>query len=169
MPLQFHARQTSPDPFTKRLRYLFSRVAGTRLQKSQKLLFVTMNGQRFKRLVLRDTHLAAEIEQNLENFGESDHFPSMITRYEHEIWVEYVAGAAVREVNEGFVAKVANLYAQIYARRPRRVSLSETPFADRLKRDLRFLNQMGVLVDESYHDLETFAAPHCAAGGVGRV
>ncbi len=158
MPFEFQARQKSHYPFKKRLRYYLSRLAGTRLQKSQKLLFVTMNGRRFKRLVLRDSHLAAEIERNLEHFGSSEHFPPMITRYEHEIWVEYVAGSAIREVDADIVAKVADLYAAIYARRPRRVAVAETPFPDRLQRDLRFLNQMGVLTDDAYRDLEAFAA-----------
>lgn len=72
-------------PIKKRLQHLLARLFGPRLLKSQRLYFVTINGRRFKRLVLRDSYLAAEIERNLERFGTSPYFPTLIARHENEI------------------------------------------------------------------------------------
>jgi hypothetical protein len=72
-------RQRSPF-LLKRVRYFLSRLFGTRLQKAKSLHFVTVNGKQFKRLVLCDSYLASEIEQHLETFRGSEHFPPLVTR-----------------------------------------------------------------------------------------
>jgi hypothetical protein len=136
---------------------LLSRLFGTRLQRSKNLYFVTLNGQRFKRLILRDSYLADEIEQNLERFGASEHFPRLVIRYEHEIWVEFIDGTGIKTVDEHVVKKMADFYAAVYARRPRYMDTVESPFLYRLHRDLGFLNQVGVLANNVYRELNTTA------------
>lgn len=159
MPYKHRARQKSPYPFKKRFRYFLSRLSGTRLQRSQNLLFVAMNGQHYKRLILRDSYIASTIEDNLERFGPSEHFPALVIRYEHEVWVEFIEGPTLRdrEVDEQLVAMLADFYAAVCSRNPRQVDLSETPFPDRLQRDLHFLRQMDLLTEETYRYLEALA------------
>lgn len=146
-------RQSSPF-FLKRVKYFLSRLFGTRLQKAKGIHFVTVNGHRFKRLLLCDSFLAAEIEQHLEDFRDSGYFPPLVARYEHEIWLEYVEGVPVRSVNEDFVLKVAEFYATMYGKSPILVNAAQSPFPSRLIQDLLFLHQIGVLTQASYHDLQ---------------
>ena len=133
------------------------RLFGNHLQKSQDLSFVTINGHGFKRLILRDSYMAEKIEQNLGKFGPSDFFPPLVTRFENEIWVEFLDGAGIKVIDEARIAQFAALYHSVYVRRPRQVDLDQTIFADRLRQDLRFLNQVGVLSVGSRRDLLSVA------------
>ncbi len=117
MNLNRSIRQSSPF-FLKRVKYFLSRLFGTRLQKAKGIHFVTVNGHRFKRLILCDSFLATEIEQHLEGFRESGYFPPLVARYEHEIWLEYVEGIPVRSVDEDLVLKIAEFYATVYGKNP---------------------------------------------------
>ena len=141
----------------RRLRYLCSRAVGNRLQNSQRTLFTTRNGQRFKRLILRDTALAAECERNLEAFKGSPHFPSVIIRYEHELWLEYVEGSPLTTVDDALVEKIADFYAATYCHAARVVDLTETTVLYRLQRDLSLLNQVGILSEAVYRNLSSAA------------
>jgi len=67
---------------------------------AEDLRFVTINGHRFKRLILHDSYLAAGIERNLEAFGESAYFPRLVARHENEIWVEFVEGEPLRTADD---------------------------------------------------------------------
>jgi hypothetical protein len=146
-------RQSSPF-FLKRVKYFLSRLFGTRLQKAKGIHFVTVNGHRFKRLILCDSYLACEIERYLENFTQSGYFPSVVVRYEHEIWLEYVEGIPARSVDEQFVLRIADFYATVYGTNPALLDVKKTPFPDRLLQDLRFLHQISVLPQATYQDLQ---------------
>lgn len=135
-----------------------SRARGARLQKSQNARFVTFNDQRFKRLILRDSFLAAEIERNLMHFGPSELVPPFVIRYEHEIWVEYVEGEPLARGDETAARDIAVFYAAVNAKRAREVPLAETHFDGRLRLDLRFLDKVGVLEDAVYRGLCDAAA-----------
>ena len=149
---------TQKSPFLlKRFRYLLSRLYGTRLQKDKSLHYVTINGQRFKRIILCDSYLAAQLERALEQFSDSGYFPQVITRYERELWVEFVDGERTHTVDEGFVEKVADFYANLYSNQPRSVNALESGFPQRLNRDLHFLRQIGLLDERSSQDLDAAA------------
>jgi hypothetical protein len=150
------ARQQSPYVL-KRVRYLWSRLFGTRLQKSNNLHFVTINGQRFKRLIVGDSALACGIERNLESFRASGYFPPVVIRFECEIWVEFIHGTQIQTVDEPVVKKIADFYATVYAQRSRQVDTAASPFVYRLHQDLRFLNQVGILSSNVYQDVTTTA------------
>ena len=145
--------ETKSFRLLRRLRYLVSRLFGNRLQNSQQTSFETLNGRRFKRLILRDTALATELERNLEAFHDSPHFPSVAIRYEHELWLDYVEGSPIVQPDTRVVEKIADFYAATYSRSARRVDVADTPFVPRLQRDLRFLNRVGILSDAAYRDL----------------
>lgn len=151
-------RETAGYSLKRRTGTWLKRMFGTQMLKSQDLRFVTINGRRFKRLILHDSYLAAGIERNLEAFGESAHFPRLVVRHENEIWVEFVEGAPLRSVDDEAVARLAAFYAAIYAQRPpRQVATDESPFLGHVERNLRFLNQVGVLGDEAYGQLAAVA------------
>lgn len=138
-------RQYPLTSSARRLRYLLSRLTGSRLQKSQKVYGVDINGQRFKRIILRDSHLAADIEQALEAFGLSPYVPGLVIRYEHEVWVDFVAGEVPTRVDEHLVAKLAEFYAHVYHRNSRECRPADCAWSTRVQRDLGFLQRIGVL------------------------
>lgn len=149
--------ETKTFRLARRLRYLCSRAVGSRLQNSQQTLFTTRNGKRFKRLILRDTALAAEFERNLESFKGSPHFPAVAIRYEHELWLEYVEGSPIAEVDDTLVEKVADFYAATYRRSAQAVNITETAVLYRLHRDLSILNQIGIISEAAYRSLSSAA------------
>jgi len=146
-------KQVSPF-FRKRVKYYLSRLFGTRLQKAKGLYYVTVNEHRFKRLILCDSYLAAEIEHHLDAFRESRYFPPLVARYEHEIWLEYAEGVQVRSVDEDFVLKIAEFYALVYGKASRLVRSAQSPYPGQLFQDLRFLLQIGVFTQDVYRDLQ---------------
>ncbi len=151
-------RQTSPF-FLKRVKYFLSRLFGTRLQKAKGIHFIEVNGHRFKRLLLCDSFLATEIEQYLEAFNGSGHFPPLVGRYEHEIWLDYVEGVPVSTIDESFVKKIAEFYATVYGKHPVLLEIQQSPFPARVLQDLCFLHQVNVLSQDCYRDLQ-MAAQH---------
>ena len=153
MNLNRSIRQSSPF-FLKRVKYFLSRLFGTRLQKNKSIHFVTVNGHRFKRLILCDSYLADEIERYLGSFIESRYFPRLVARYEREIWLEYVEGLSIRSVDEPFVLKIAEFYATVYGTSPALLDTKHSAFPDKLLQDLHFLRQIGVLPQASYLDLQ---------------
>jgi hypothetical protein len=155
-PLRFSIKQNSPF-FWKRLGYWMSRLGGTRLQKAKSLHFVTINGEQFKRLILSDAYSASEIERNLEVFRESTIFPALVIRYERELWVEYVEGDSLKLNDSSLVEKLADFYSRLYCQEARFVDTDSTVFPDRLDRDLRFLNQVGILPGNLFKELQTCA------------
>jgi len=128
-----------------RLQHALSHAGAPRLRKSQRTRFATVNGQWFKRLILHDAFLAAEMERNLTHFGPSELIPPFLIRYEHEVWVEYVPGKPVRHGDARTARDLAAFYAAVNTRRSREVALAQTGFDTRLERDLRFLGMVGVL------------------------
>ena len=167
MSFQLQVKQRSPF-FWKRARYFLSRLFGVRLQKDKSLHFVTINGQQFKRLVFCDSSLALEIERNLECFRGEGIFPNMVIRYEREIWVEFVQGRLIKEVDDALVEKVAMFYSRLYSEAPRLVETNTTMFPDRLDRDLHFLNQIGILSNELLGEIrksvDVLQPTHCWIG-----
>lgn len=150
-------RQSPGYSLKRRVRSAVLRLLGRQPHKSQDLRFVTINGHRFKRLILRDSYMATAIEENLGRFGPSDLFPPLVTCFENEVWVEFIDGPAIDRIDDGVVERMADFYHDVHARRPRQVAVDETAFVTRLRQDLRFLNQVAVLSDETYRALEDLA------------
>lgn len=160
MSFQLRIRQRSPF-LLKRARYFLSRLFGVRLQKAKSLHFVTVNGQQFKRLILCDASLALEIEQNLNRFRNTGQFPQVVIRYERELWVDYVTGHPIKNIDEGLVEKMAHFYGRLYSEAPVLVQTDKTIFPYRLDRDLHFLNQVGILSDPVAKEVQKTAEIIC--------
>ena len=140
-----------------RIQARFPNLFGLCLRKAKSLHFVTINGQRFKRIQLADSTIAIDIERNLEVFQTHDIFPRLATRYEHELWVDFIDGEQPRQVTEQVVRQVAEFYAVIYTKRPTLTDTTTTVFPARLVRDLCFLCQVGILSDPMYAQLHRAA------------
>lgn len=132
-------------------------MGGTRLQKSQRVYFVTIQGKRFKRIIQPDSYTAARIAENLTRFGESDRLPRLVTEYEREVWVDFLPGHALGPVDEKLARQLADFFAELYARAPRLLPAAATPFPARLRRNLRVLSEVGVLEATLRADLERAA------------
>ncbi len=146
-------QQSSPF-LLKRVKYFISRLFGARLQKAKGIHFVTVNGCQFKRLILCDSFLSSEIEQHLSSFVDSDYFPPLIARYEHELWLEYVEGDPVRSADEPFVRNLAEFYSTLYGKSPQLLNTKESLFPGQLLQNLRFLHQIDILPQAAYQDLQ---------------
>lgn len=150
-------RQRRADPWLRRLRSWTSRLGGTRLQKSQKVYLVTIEGRRFKRLVQPDSYAAARIADTLARFGDTDRIPGLASEYEREVWVDFIDGHAPGPVDEKLARRVADFFAELHAREPRLLPAAETPFPARLQRNLRFLGGVGVFDATLQAELEQAA------------
>jgi hypothetical protein len=146
-------RQHCLTPLGRRVRYALSRLAGTRLQKSQKIYLVDNGGARFKRIVLHDAHLAARIAHSLEGFGPSPWLPGLVACYEREVWIDYITGQTVTAANEEFVTRLAAFYGHLYARAPLALSGPGSVWVDRVDRDLHFLRKTDVIDQQLHADL----------------
>ncbi len=118
---------------------------------------VTVNGQRYKRVVFPDSHQAAKVATNLRSFATTGIYPNLVLERENELWVEYVEGKQIDSVDAVLVGKIADLFRILYARDPELVATDRTAFAHELRTDLQFLNAVGVLGDGVHGLLQEIA------------
>jgi len=157
VPHRIRIKQRSATSWLRRLRYRLSRLAGARLQKSQRIYVVEINGHRFKRTIQPDSYTAECIERSLEAFAESDRLPGVAIQYERELWVEFIDGERLKSADGEVVRAVAELFSILHRNNPRLVATDETRFGTRLRRSLRFLHRVGVLNADVYADLREAA------------
>jgi hypothetical protein len=140
------------------LKTLWRGFRGGGLQKSQRLYFVTLNGQRYKRVVFQDSATAAAIEDRLERLGFAAAFPRVVTRYENELWLEFIKGRPATAGSPELAEALAGFYGFLYRHAPRQQPLAQTRLALRLERDLDFLHRSGLLNDALHSRLRETAA-----------
>jgi hypothetical protein len=127
------------------------------LRKSQRLRIVEVNGVRYKRLVLHDAYIAERIERTLEAFGPSPRLPRLVTRFENELWLQFVPGEPLTHVDDGVLSEVTAFYAELYARATRMVPTEETALPQRLQQDLVFLHETRIIGAEAWRDVSATA------------
>ena len=115
-----------------------------RPHKSQLVSFPVIAGRQCKRIVFRDSFLAARVEATFEQFGPSDCLPRLLQRYENEIWVEFVDGEPV-EGDPRTAAEVGDFFRTVHSRNARLVPIAETVFLDRARSDALGLAYLGVI------------------------
>ena len=158
MPARTREWGSSPYPLGRRLVRGFWRLLGSRPQKSSRARFATIGGRRFKRIHFGDSWIASQVERNLESFADLALFPPLVARYEGEIWVDYVEGRRPEGDDPRFVELLADFFATLYRRGPRRMRLAETGAPARLERDLRFLGRVGVISETLAAELQRTGA-----------
>jgi hypothetical protein len=145
-------RQRPLHPALRRLRFRLLGLLSNRPRNSQRMYVVTINGQRYKRIVFPDSHQAARVATHLRSFATTGIYPSLVLERENELWVEYIEGRQVDTADAAIVGKIADLFSVLYTRDPELVAIDRTAFAHELRTDLEFLNTVGVLSD-GVHDL----------------
>jgi len=158
MPAWLGFRQRPLHPFLRRARFRLLGLLSNRPPNSKRIYVVTIGGQRYKRVVFSDSHQAEIAAARLEAFGPTGIYPALVLQRERELWVEFVEGEPLSEPTRECVAQLAELFAVLYRRDPRRVPVGETPFAWALHRDLRFLRDVGLVSAERWRALDEVAA-----------
>lgn len=149
--------QRSLHPPRVRLERRLKRLLTNYFVNSQKVYLVTLDGHKFKHLVLGDSYLAATIAGNLKAFWAEQIFPALIAVEENEIWLEFVDGDRIDFINDDFVAQVARFYSLVYNKNPQRSATAVSRFNHEVHTNLRFLNKLGVLRDNVYRELDRVA------------
>jgi len=111
--------------------------------KRQSVHFVSINGRRYKRVVLGDSLEAEKIEAALESAPESAGFPDLIQRHENELLLTFVDGRRFDPASPEDRLNLARFLGVLYST-PRTGHSSE-----RLRRrfdiDTRFLQSAGLI------------------------
>ena len=157
MPAWLGFRQRPLHPLPRRARFRLLGWLSNRPPNSKRIYVVRIVGQRFKRVVFPDAHQAEIAAARLEAFGPSGIYPALVLQREGELLVEWIEGEPLREVDREVVARLAELFAVLYAREPRIAAIGDTPFAWGLHRDLRFLRDVGVLAPGVHGVLDEIA------------
>ncbi|MGK7295916.1 MAG: hypothetical protein ACNS61_08845 [Candidatus Wenzhouxiangella sp. M2_3B_020] len=117
--------------------------------KRQSVHFVTINGKRFKRVVLGDSFEAAAVEDALARAPESARFPPLIQRHENELLLGFVEGRRFDPGNQEDLDRLAGFLAALYA--SPRISRPSRPLRRQLEIDTAFLADAGI-IDERLAD-----------------
>jgi hypothetical protein len=135
---------------------LRSRFVGG-IGKSQSVYFVHLAGHRYKRVIFADTRLAEVVESNLESVGYEAGLPRLVLRHENEIWVEFITGRPVDVTQAEDVQAIAELFAALYRHDAVQLPIAGTRLPSRLRTDLQFLGDAGVLAPQRVGQLLTIA------------
>lgn len=146
-------RQRSLHSAGRRLRNFSLGLVSNRPPRTQRVYCVTINGQRYKRLVLPGADEAARLAANLQEFGSTGVYPSLILQRERELWVEFIEGERLTTADDETVGRLARLFAVLHGRNPVLVPTERTRFAHEIATDLDFLHQVGVLAREPHRRL----------------
>ena len=149
--------QRSLIPPRVRLERRLRRLLTNHFVKSQSIYLFGVNGHRFKRVVLRDSYLAANTARDMSEFHAENIFPALIAVEENEIWLEYVDGHKIETINEEIVTQLAGFYAVVYGKNPQRATSAASSFNSQLHTNLRVLSEIGVLNEEVYRQLDRVA------------
>ncbi len=145
--------RTHPFSWRERLQsYLFNRWLKPFLPPAR-IEFVRIGGRRFKRVRMSGSAAAARMERRLTEFDDSPYVTSLVLRDGRDIWVEYVTGEIPRRADAETARLIADFFAHLYARSPRRIPTDDTPYHRRLLRDIRFLHLAGLLDEAQYRAL----------------
>lgn len=137
----------------RRLERLLRRLFRRGYVKRQQAWLVHIDGQPVKRLVLPDSHVASSMASNLRAFEDSPVVPDLLASFENEVWVEYIRGQGVRSQDPRLPGALADLYASVCSRNPRYCDTRELGLARELRKDLRFLQAVGVIEASSLDEI----------------
>ncbi len=146
--------QKSLHPLSRRIRNRFSIWFGNRPPRNQNVYRVEINGHTVKRVCMADSFEADSCAANLRVFGPDGIYPALILRKENELWVEYIEGKPLREVDRESLDKLAKLLAVLNSRDSELVQTSQTDYNHALHVDLGFLQAAGILSATRHRELD---------------
>ena len=153
----FRFPQKSLHPLTRRIRNRLTTLFGNQPPRNHGVYRVEIEGHRVKRVCMADSFEAESHAANLRTFGRDGIYPALILRKENELWVEYIEGERLQEVDRDILDKLAALFAVLYRRDPVLVPIEETHYNHTLHVDLNFLHGVGVLSAARYRELDAMA------------
>lgn len=118
------------------------RVAGV-FSKRQSVHFVTINGKRYKRVVLGDSFEAVQLEQALRHAPAEARFPTLIHRHENELLLDFVEGRPFDPAKVTDREALVGFFATLYATSSR--STAPDTLSRALATDLEFLEDAGLI------------------------
>lgn len=118
--------QRSLHPLSRRIRNRFASWFGNRPPRNQRVYRVEIHGHPVKRVCMADSFEADTCAENLQVFGPDGIYPALILRKENELWVEYIEGEPLREVNRETLDKLAKVFGILNSRDPVLVETSQT-------------------------------------------
>lgn len=150
--------QTNAHSLPRRLYFWWLQRWHGVFAKRQSVHFLTINGQRFKRVVFGDSAQAADVQQALDAFADTHRFPPLVHRHENELLLAFVEGRPFDPQDSGDRARLARFLAALWQRDAVERSRSELPLDTRLQIDLDLLVTAGVLDRETAGRLADRAA-----------
>lgn len=146
-------RKRRLEPWVQRLRRIERSLRGGHA-KRQRVYRVTIAGRDLKQIVFPESAQAERTGALLEALGDTGLLPRRIARYQNELWVEFIEGAALDPGAPAPQQELAALFATFYARGPRAVA-DAAPLQAEVATQLRLLRDFGVLDAATLRGLET--------------
>ncbi|MEN1729200.1 MAG: hypothetical protein AAGJ52_12245 [Pseudomonadota bacterium] len=122
------------------------------LGKSQRVFFVQINGQRYKRVVFGDSAQADRVATAVQSCQAVTPLPRLYHQHENELWFEFVEGQRLDA--DAHQDALAHLFAALHGLNHREVPLDQTTMHQQLSNDLEFLKQVAVLDDRQTVELQ---------------
>lgn len=137
----------------KRLRRRLLSIFNRWHREGYDVRYVYINKNKFKKVIFRTEANSERIYQDLKAFGPSRHFPTVIGKHRSTLWVEFVQGDTIRNVDTHALTLLADFYAAIYKRDPQLATLRETAIWHTFLQDLCFLHDVKILNQSLHREL----------------
>jgi hypothetical protein len=138
-------RQHRLEWWRQRARRLLRRIFTRSYVKRQRVYRVELGAATLKRLVVADSRRAEVLATNLRSFAHSPAVPGLVSRFENEVWVEFLEGRALEADDPHVPAALARMFATLSAEKPRQCDARELGLDREVRGDLRLLERAGVL------------------------
>jgi hypothetical protein len=138
-------RETNAHPLRQRLLRTLRRLKGAAGVKTHEVHFVRVDGTLLKRIRFEKDGDALAVESALFDFGASAGLPAVVRRDGRELWLEYVEGPGLDPAKHDGAFLLTQFYASLYAGSVRSLPVDASPYPERLKDDLHWLQAARVL------------------------
>lgn len=137
----------------KRLRRKLLSILNLWHREGYDVRYVFINKKQYKKIIFPTDAGAGRVYTDLKAFGPSRHFPAVVGQRGNTLWVEFVQGRLMGQVDIRMLPLVADFYAAVYKREPTLAALRETTVWHDFLRDICFLHDVKILSDRPYREL----------------
>ncbi len=138
-------QEINAHPLRQRVLRTLRRLTGAVGVKTHEVHFVRVEGKLLKRIRFEKEGEAQAVEYALAAFGPSGDLPAFLRRDGREVWLEYVEGPPLDPAKHDGALLIIEFYSALYSGEVRRLDTAATPYPERLKDDLRWLESSSVL------------------------
>ncbi len=125
-----------------------------RLVNTHTVRLLELGDYRCKQITFQDSWLAEQAADCLLTLRGSKLCPELIAHFENQLYVEFVAGVALDEFDEGHAPRLVEFFGGIYEVESEERPIESLPILGSLEIDLEFLHNVGVLSDDCSRDLQ---------------